>query len=592
MRRSDLSVAGNAASLQACEELLGSPLPGELRRLLSETNGVEGEYGLGLVWSAQRIGEDNARFFGRAPGPGAAPMLGHRTRTFGHRHDAGMTGRSAVPGAPCPAGVRRTLTTGSVGRRLLDDDVQVAALLIAGTSSWAGKSLLATAVCASLRRRGVRVAPFKAVNMANNARVVEGGEIGTAQYFQALAAGVAPAVDHNPILVKPETGSSSQVVCLGRVDRELSAMAWRARAERMWPSVREAFDRVVKAADVVVIEGAGSPAEINLAGIDLANLRIGRHANAPMLLVCDIDRGGAFAHLYGTWALLEADDRDRVRGFVLNRFRGDAALLDPGPVELERRTGVATLGVVPMIDHGLPDEDGADPAPSGRPGRRIRAVRAPGASNLDEWWPLRETSEFRWATRAPDLADAELIVLPGSKTVADDLSWMRAKGIDRGVRAAHHRGVPILAVCGGAQMLGETIEDPHGVEGGAHVCGIGLLPVATVLGPHKTVRRTRQQFRSDLPTPWRGLSRLAVNGYEIRFGDTRPTGPIQPAFTDGSGFIHGSVLAVYAHGLAEDPDVVTALSGHRPQRPLSAVLAGLANLADTHLDMKRILAML
>jgi adenosylcobyric acid synthase len=480
-----------------------------------------------------------------------------------------------------------------VGQRLFGDDGRVASsLLVAGTSSWAGKSVLATALCASLRRRGVRVAPFKAVNMANNARVVEGGEIGAAQYFQALAAGVTPEVDHNPILVKPEADSRSQVVRLGRVDRQLSAMPWRSRAERMWPSVREAFDRVAGTADVVVIEGAGSPAEINLAGIDLANLRIGRHANAPMLLVCDIDRGGAFAHLYGTWALLDPDDRDRVAGFVLNRFRGDAALLHPGPAELQRRTGVPTLGVLPMVDHGLPDEDGAEPAPSGRPGRRVRVVRAPGASNLDEWWPLRQASEFRWATRAGDLDDAEVIILPGSKTVADDLTWMRAQGLDRAIRAAGQRHVPILAVCGGVQMLGQTIADPHGVEGGENIHGIGVLPVTTVLRPVKTALRIKQQFRSDLPTPWDELSNLAVDGYEIHYGDTQPTRPIQSAFTDGSGFIHGSVLAVYTHGLAEDPDVVSALSGQRPQRPLSAVLAGLADLADNHLDIEHILALL
>jgi adenosylcobyric acid synthase len=479
------------------------------------------------------------------------------------------------------------------GQRLFGNDGPVASsLLVAGTSSWAGKSVLATALCASLRRRGVRVAPFKAVNMANNARVVEGGEIGSAQYFQAVAAGVDPAIDHNPILVKPETESRSQVVRLGRVDRALSAIPWRSRAERMWPTVREAFDRVAGTADAVVIEGAGSPAEINLAGIDLANLRIGRHANAPMLLVCDIDRGGAFAHLYGTWALLERVDRDRVAGFVLNRFRGEAALLHPGPAELQRRTGVPTLGVVPMVDHGLPDEDGAEPAPPGRPGRRVRVVRAPGASNLDEWWPLRQASEFRLATRPADLVDAELIILPGSKTVTEDLIWMRTQGLDHAIRAAHQRHVPILAVCGGTQILGQTIEDRHGVEGGANIHGIGLLPITTILRPNKTLRRTRQQFRSDLPTPWHALSNLAVDGYEIHFGATRPTRPIEAAFTNGSGFIHGSMLAVYTHGLAEDPDVVSAIAGQRPERPLPAVLAGLADLADNHLDMDRILALL
>ncbi len=461
--------------------------------------------------------------------------------------------------------------------------------MVAGTSSWAGKSVLATGLCASLRRRGVRVAPFKAQNMSNNARVVEGGEIGAAQYFQALAAGVTPSVDHNPILLKPEADIRSQVVVLGKVDRVLTEMPWRERAPYLWEIVRDAYDRVAGDTDIVVLEGAGSPAEVNLAGVDLANLRIGRHANAPMLVVCDIDRGGAFAHLYGTWALLDPIDRRRVAGFVLNRFRGDPTLLAPGPAILEQKTGVPTLGVVPMVDHGLPDEDGAAPAPSGGSGQRVRIVRGPAASNLDEWWQLREASDCRWATRPADLSDAELVVLPGSKLPAVDVAWMRATGVDAAILSAHRRGVRILAVCGGAQILGEVVEDPHGVEGGGETRGLGLLPATTSLGPTKRVGRPSCQFRADLPAPWADLSGLCVEGYEVHFGQTRGRPPLAPAFTDGSGLVGGSILAVYLHGLAEDPKVLMALVGRESPRPLPQVLDGLADLVDRHLDMDAVL---
>lgn len=462
-------------------------------------------------------------------------------------------------------------------------------LLVAGTSSWAGKSVLATGLCASLRRRGLRVAPFKAQNMSNNARVVHGGEIGAAQYFQALAAGVRPSVDHNPILLKPEADTRSQVVVLGQVDRELSAMGWRSRSAVLWEVARDAYDRVARSTDIVIVEGAGSPAEVNLADIDLANLRIGRHAAAPMVVVCDIDRGGAFAHLYGTWALLGPLDQGRVAGFVLNRFRGDPALLEPGPEMLRARTGVPVLGVVPMVDHGLPDEDGAAPGPPSGAGRRIRIVRGPAASNLDEWWPLRDASDCRWATSPGHLADAELVVLPGSKLATADLAWMRQRGMDHAVGDAHRRGVPILAVCGGAQVLGELLEDPAGVESGGTTQGLGILPARTTLAPRKQVEAVRRQFRADLAPPWDGFAGLVVDGYEVHFGDTTGRPPLQPAFCDGSGLVAGGVLAVYVHGLAETPGVVAALTGNRPRRGLPDVLTGLADLVDEHLDMPSIL---
>ncbi len=456
-------------------------------------------------------------------------------------------------------------------------------IVVWGTSSWAGKSLLATGLCASLRRRGIRVAPFKAQNMSNNARAVDGGEIGAAQYFQALAAGVAPSVDHNPVLLKPENDRHSQVVVLGKVDGDAARLGWRERSDRLWEAVAGAYERVARAADVVVIEGAGSPAEVNLADVDLANLRIARHAGATAVLVTDIDRGGAFAHLVGTWTLLEPADRARVAGFVLNRFRGDPALLHPAPLLLRERTGVPTLGVLPMVDHGLPDEDGADPSPRSVGGIEVRVVRGPAASNLDEWWLVQQASSFAWATQPSHLRDADLVVLPGSKLVATDLAWMRATGMDAAVAAAHARGVPILAVCGGVQALCERVDDPHGVERAA--TGLGLLPAVTVLGREKHVRRTSATFSTSLGGPWRELAGRRVAGYEIRYGTTAVRPPAAEVLPGGTGFAHGTILAVYLHGLAEDPDVVHALTGRRPLRSIDQVVDGLADLVDEHLDL-------
>ena len=291
--------------------------------------------------------------------------------------------------------------------------------MVQGTSSSAGKSLIATALCRHFARRGVRVAPFKAQNMSNNARVVAGGEIGTAQYLQALAARVTPEVRMNPVLVKPEADMRSQVVVRGVADLNLSARPWRERAPDLWPAIDESLRSLLDDYELVVLEGAGSPAEINLADCDMANLRAATAADAPVLLVCDIDRGGAFAHLYGTWALLAREDRDRIAGFILNRFRGDPALLAGAPQRLTELTGVPLAGVVPWLDHGLPDEDGATipgDAAVAVAGQRtagavgaaevaeampvVAAIAYPTASNLDELKPLEQVVELRFA-RAP-----------------------------------------------------------------------------------------------------------------------------------------------------------------------------------------------
>jgi adenosylcobyric acid synthase len=458
--------------------------------------------------------------------------------------------------------------------------------MVQGTSSWAGKSLLATALCRHFARRGVRVAPFKGQNMSNNARVVDGGEIGVAQELQARAAGVAPDVRMNPVLVKPEGPARSQVVVRGRVDRELSRRAWRERPTALWPHVAGALRELLADFDLVVCEGAGSPAEINLADTDLANMRVAREADAPVLLVCDIHRGGAFAHLYGTWALLAAEDRARVRGFVLNGFRGDPGLLAPGPRRLEELTGVPALGVVPRLAHGLPDEDGvAERAPAGS-GPRVAVVRYPTASNLDEFRALEQVARVVWARAPRDLEEAELVVLPGSKHVAADLAWLRACGLDSALAARVAAGERVLGVCGGLQLLGEALEDDAGVEGGS-ATGLGLLPLRTAFAPEKAVRRTTARFAA-LAAPWDALAGREVHGYEIRHGRTRPTGPALAALPDGLGWAAGPVLGVVLHGLLEDPEVVRALLGVAPERSLDAVLDALADDVGAHLDLPAI----
>jgi adenosylcobyric acid synthase len=454
-------------------------------------------------------------------------------------------------------------------------------LMVQGTSSWAGKSLLCTALARLLARRGIRVAPFKAQNMSNNARVAEGGEIGTAQWLQARAAGVEPDVRMNPILVKPEADSRSQVVVMGRPDPALSARPWRGRPARLWPAVVDAYRSLAAEYELLVIEGAGSPAEINLLDTDLANMRTARLADARVLLVADIERGGALAHLYGTWALLDEADRLRLSGFVLNRFRGDAALLEPAPRLLEERTGVPVVAVVPRIEHGLPDEDGAA-VPPARQGPRVAIVRYPRASNLDEFKALEQVAEVVWAQQPADLAGAALIILPGSKHVASDLAWLRRRGLQAQIEAAPR----VIGVCGGLQMLGCAIADPHGVEAAAE--GLGLLAVDTTLAAGKTTRRTTSRF-CRLAAPWDGLSGMVVRGYEIRHGSSRARGGVAAALPGDLGFAHGRFLGVYLHGLFEQPGPVAALLGATPGRTLDEELDLLADAVGAHLDVDRLL---
>lgn len=447
-------------------------------------------------------------------------------------------------------------------------------LMVQGCSSWAGKSLIATALCRHFARRGVRVAPFKGQNMANNARVVTGGEIGVAQWLQARAARVEPDVRMNPVLVKPEGHTSSQVVVHGRVDHELSALPWRSRGPRLWPAVEEALGSLRSEYELLVGEGAGSPAEINLADTDHANSRVAAVADARVLLVADIDRGGSFAHLYGTWALLDEPARARIGGFVLNRFRGDPALLAPGPQKLEELTGVPVLGVVPWIEHGLPDEDRAAAPPPRAGAPRVAVVRYPTASNLDELKLLEQVADVRWAERPEELAGAELVIVPGSKHVSADLDWLRERGLAAAVSERLAAGGRVLALCGGLQMAGM----------------LELLPLHTHYTDEKLTRPVRSRFGALAP-PWSELSGLPAHGYEIRQGRTEATGPVAEALPGGLGWVDGPLLALYPHGLLEDPAVVEALVGARPVHPLDDALDDLCNGVMAGLEVARVEAL-
>ena len=464
-------------------------------------------------------------------------------------------------------------------------------VMVLGTTSGAGKSSLATALCRWYARQGLKVAPFKAQNMSNNARVVAGGEIGSAQYFQALAAGAEPHVRMNPLLLKPERDTHSQVVLLGQVHDELTRTPWRGRSASVWPVIAHSLNQLREENDVVVIEGAGSPAEINLTDSDIVNMRVARHADARCLLVTDIDRGGAFAHLYGTWSLLEEADRNLIDGFVLNKFRGDAALLAPAPQMLLDMTGVPTVAVLPMWwQHGLPEEDGMFDVRAFAPGpveRTVAVIAYPRISNLDEFQALKNVPGLRlvWARSPADVAGADWIVLPGSKHTSGDLAWLRAQGLDRAVAQHAQRGGMVLGICGGLQMLGEALIDTHGIDGNAP--GLGLLPLVTVFEPAKTLQRTHTWF-SEVQGAWAALSGLAVQGYEIHHGRTSQhpaMATAHPVLPGDLGWrnAEGNVLGIYLHGMFEDAGVLRALFGAAAPT-LDSVFDGLADFVDGHFE--------
>jgi adenosylcobyric acid synthase len=459
--------------------------------------------------------------------------------------------------------------------------------MVQGTASSVGKSLVVAALCRLFRQEGLRVAPFKAQNMAlNSAATPDGREIGRSTAVQAAAAGVAPTVDMNPVLLKPEGDSRSQVVLLGKPAGRLSALDYLDRKRALWAVVAGALDRLRRQFDLIVIEGAGSPAEVNLRAGDVVNMRVAGHADAPVLLVGDIDRGGVFAALVGTLELLEPDERERVRGLIVNRFRGDLELLRPGLRFLEERTGKPVLGVLPYLrDLRLPEEDAValERGPVARKDAPldVAVVQFPRIANFDDFDLLaaEPAVALRYVTRPAELGRPDLVILPGTKTTVADLAFLRSSGLAADVVELARRGTPVLGICGGYQMLGREIRDPERVESDEErVAGLGLLPVETEFQVEKRTVPVRATATSN-PGWIRGLS-SAVEAYEIHLG--RTSGATSTAFEvddgstvrpDGDVSPDGQVVGTYLHGLFENVaarDALIRWLGRRKGLELSA----------------------
>ncbi len=479
------------------------------------------------------------------------------------------------------------------------------AIMLQGTGSSVGKSLLVAGLARALLRRGLRVRPFKPQNMSNNAAVAaDGGEIGRAQALQARAALVPPSVHMNPVLLKPQSEIGAQVVVRGRVYATAKARAFQAMKPALLPLVLESFGRMRAEADIVLVEGAGSASEVNLRQGDIANMGFARATGTPVVVVGDIDRGGVIASLVGTRTVLDPEDAALVRGFIVNRMRGDLSLFAAGMDAIQAHTGWEPLGLVPWFADAnrLPAEDAADLATlPRRPGARLRIAvpRMPMIANFDDLDPLAAESEVELVLvprGQPLPAPCELVLLPGSKATIADLAVLRAEGWDIDLLAHHRRGGRVLGLCGGYQMLGETIADPDGVEGPpGGVAGLGLLRVATVLGGDKTLREVRGESVAD---------GVPFQGYEMHMGRTEGPDTARPllvaaGWAEGACSADGRVAGTYVHGLFADDAQRHAwlrrLGGAPAARnhdaEVEAVLDALAAHLEAHLDVDRLLSL-
>ena len=421
-------------------------------------------------------------------------------------------------------------------------------IMIQGTMSNAGKSLLCAGLCHIFKQDGYRVAPFKSQNMALNSFITKsGGEMGRAQVVQAEAAGIAPDTRMNPILLKPTTDVGSQVIVNGRVQGNMRAMEYYRRKREFIPDVLEAYNSLASEYDIIVIEGAGSPAEINLKQEDIVNMGLAKLVDAPVLLVGDIDRGGVFAQLYGTVALLEEDERDRIKGTIVNKFRGDRAILEPGLKTLEDLCGVPVAGVIPYTHVDIDDEDSLTERFDKSTERKlidIAVIRLPRISNFTDFSPFERYGNvsLRYVDSVGDLHQPDMIILPGTKSTIADLRWLRQCGLEAAIHKAANAGTLVFGVCGGYQMLGRTVSDPEQVEaaGTTEILGMGLLEMDTIFLGEKVQTQTTGVF-SGISGMLSDLNGMTYSGYEIHMGRSEEE---MPALT-GADNVYGS----YVHGI-------------------------------------------
>ena len=437
-------------------------------------------------------------------------------------------------------------------------------IMVQGTMSGAGKSLLCAALCRIFAQDGYRAAPFKSQNMALNSHVTRDGlEMGRAQAVQAQAAGAEPDVRMNPVLLKPSSDTGSQVIVLGEVRGHMSAAEYFRYKRQLFPEVLAAYDSLAAEHDVIVIEGAGSPAEINLRADDIVNMGLALRVGAPVLLAGDIDRGGVFAQLYGTVALLQPEERERIAGLVINKFRGDLEILRPGLSLLEEKTGKRVLGVVPYLKVDVDDEDSLAPCLGREDVHKpldAAVIRLPRISNFTDFAPLEEHPQIgvRYVDDPRKLGSPDLVVLPGTKSTGGDLLWLRQNGLEAAILKLAAAGTPVLGVCGGYQMLGEAVHDRSGVEHGAggSIRGMGLLPVETTFLPEKVRTRVRGETASG------PLAGAGLEGYEIHMGSTQVRGEPFCRLEDGreDGCVRGSVWGTYLHGLFDSGELTQKLA--------------------------------
>lgn len=450
-------------------------------------------------------------------------------------------------------------------------------IMIQGTMSNAGKSFLAAGLCRIFYQDGYKVAPFKSQNMALNSFITEEGlEMGRAQVMQAEACKIKPSVRMNPILLKPTSDRGSQIIINGEVKRNMSAMDYFNYKRNLIPDIQRAYDSLSNEFDIIVIEGAGSPAEINLKAEDIVNMGMAKLAKSPVLLVGDIDRGGVFAQLFGTIALLEEDERKFVKGLIVNKFRGDEAILKPGIKMLEEKCGVAVRGVVPYMQVDIDDEDSLSDklektgvtAPID-----LAVISLPHLSNFTDLGSLSMTKDLsvRYVKNVRELGNPDMIILPGTKNTIADLKWMRQNGLEAAIIRLVQKQTLLFGICGGYQMLGEEIADPYKIEMGGTIKGMNLLPIKTVFAKEKTRSRVKGKIQS-LPEPYAALSGAEIEGYEIHMGITNKgdawgkvmtTSLAEICEDDGKsktdGVCCGHICGTYLHGFFDNDSVRNAL---------------------------------